>query len=71
MESLVRLQELHEDLIAFSEGRLANVERLTRELESSIQDFQKLLDKTSQNNGSRETLGKGSLSESRCAVGLC
>ena len=63
MESLFRLQELHEDLNAFSEGRLANVERLTLELEASIQDFQKLLDKTSQNNASREALGKGLLSQ--------
>lgn len=63
MESVVRLQELHEDLIAFSEGRLANVERLTQELETSIQDFQKLLEKSKQDPGSRDTLGKGSLPE--------
>jgi hypothetical protein len=60
MDSLARLQELHEDLLAFSEGRLANVERLKQELETSIHDFQKLLEKTNQNNGSRETLSKGS-----------
>jgi len=59
MESLARLQELHEDLIAFSGGSFANVERLKEELETSIEDFQKLLDKSSQNNSSRETLRKG------------
>lgn len=66
MESLTRLQELYEDLTAFSEGRLAHVERLTQELESSIQDFQHLLDKTSQNNASRDTLVRGGLPEGLC-----
>jgi nuclear pore complex protein Nup205 len=65
MESLARLQELYEDLTTFSEGKLAHVERLTQELESSIQDFRHLLDKSSQNNASRETLGKGSHLEGR------
>lgn len=59
MDSLARLQELHEDLLAFSEGRLANVERLKQELEASIHDFQKLLEKTNQNSSSLETLSKG------------
>lgn len=65
MESVIRLQELHDDLIAFSEGRLANVERLSQELETSIQDFQQLLEKSKQDSGSRDSLGKGSL------PGLC
>jgi hypothetical protein len=59
MESVVRLRELHDDLIAFSEGRLANIERLAQELEDSIQDFQKLLEKSKQDPVSRDTLGKG------------
>lgn len=59
MESLERLQGLYEDLVAFSETRLANVERLWLELEASIDDFRKLLDKPPKNNASRESLATG------------
>jgi Nuclear pore complex scaffold, nucleoporins 186/192/205 len=59
MESLERLQGLYQDLTAFSESRLANVERLWHELEASIDDFRKLLDKPPKNNASRESLAKG------------
>lgn len=59
MESLERLRELYEDLIAFSETRLANVDRLWLELESSVQDFRKLLDKRAKSNTSRQSLTSG------------
>ena len=59
MESLKRLQGLYQDLTAFSETRLANIERLWIELEASIDDFRKLLDKPHKNNASRELLAKG------------
>lgn len=59
MESVARLRELHDDLIAFSEGRLASIQRLAQELEDSIQDFQKLLEKSKQDPVSRDTLAKG------------
>jgi nuclear pore complex protein Nup205 len=59
MDSLQRLQGLHQDLVEFSESRLANVERLWLELEASIEDFRKLLDKPPKSNASRESLASG------------
>ena len=44
MESLERLQGLHADLVAFTEVRLANIDRLWQELETTLDDFRKLLD---------------------------
>lgn len=58
-DSLVRLQGLQADLVAFSESRLPNVERLWAELESSIEDFQRLLDRQQKNDKSRQTLKSG------------
>lgn len=46
MESLERLQGLHADLIAFSQKSLTNIDRLWHELEDSIQDFRRLLDRS-------------------------
>lgn len=59
MESLERLQGLYQDLVAFSETRLANIDRLWLELEASIEDFRKLFDKPPKNNASRESLTTG------------
>ncbi len=59
MESLERLQGLYQDLVAFSETKLANVERLWLELEASIEDFRKLLDKPPKSNASRESTATG------------
>jgi nuclear pore complex protein Nup205 len=59
MESLERLEGLYQDLVAFSETRLANVERLWIELEASIEDFRKLLDKPPKNDESRKSLATG------------
>ena len=59
MESLGRLQGLYQDLTAFSETRLANIERLWVELKASIEDFRKLLDKPPKSNASRESIAKG------------
>ncbi|KAF7512175.1 hypothetical protein GJ744_002337 [Endocarpon pusillum] len=61
MESLERLQGLYQDLVAFSETKLANIERLWLELEASIEDFRQLLDKPLKNNASRESLMTGKL----------
>lgn len=44
MDSLERLQGLHADLIAFSETKLANIDRLWQELEDTLDDFRRLLD---------------------------
>jgi nuclear pore complex protein Nup205 len=62
MESLERLRDLYQDLLAFSETRLANVERLWLELESSVDEFRRLLDKPAKNNASRQSLSSGMLS---------
>lgn len=59
MESLTRLQDLHTDLVAFAETRLANIERLSLELEDSIQDFRKLLDKATPTASDRDAYNNG------------
>lgn len=59
MDSLARLQGLHADLVAFTETRLANIDRLWQELEDSIQDFRKLLDKPTPGAGDREAYNNG------------
>ena len=45
MDSLTRLEGLHQDLAAFANSSLVNVERLWQELEASIQEFRDFLDK--------------------------
>ncbi|KIY04033.1 uncharacterized protein Z520_00725 [Fonsecaea multimorphosa CBS 102226] len=62
MDSLSRLQGLHADLVAFTETRLANIDRLWQELEDSIQDFRKLLDKTTPTSADRDAYNNGKLS---------
>lgn len=59
MESLERLQGLHADLVAFSEQRLVTIDRLWQELESSIQEFRKLLDKPTPSPTDREIYKDG------------
>ncbi|KAK5118969.1 hypothetical protein LTR62_000180 [Meristemomyces frigidus] len=53
---LFRLQSLQRDLVAFSEARLPNVERLSNELESSAEDLRRLLGKNKKNESSRRVL---------------
>ncbi|KAG9563410.1 nuclear pore complex subunit Nup192, partial [Aureobasidium melanogenum] len=55
-DSLTRLQGLQADLVAFSESRLLNVDRLWTELEDSIADFRKLLDRQNKSDKSRQAL---------------
>jgi nuclear pore complex protein Nup205 len=64
-DSLTRLQGLQADLVAFSESRLLNVDRLWTELEDSIADFRKLLDRQSKNDRSRQALKAGMLVKTR------
>lgn len=59
MESLERLQALHADLTAFTEGRLANIERLLDELNASVDDFKKLLDKPTASAADRDQYNNG------------
>lgn len=53
-DSLEGLRGLHQDLLALSEARLTNVERLWIELESRVEEFRKLLDKPPKNEKSRQ-----------------
>ena len=64
-DSLTRLQGLQADLVAFSESRLLNVDRLWTELEDTIADFRKLLDRQNKNDRSRQALKAGTLVETR------
>jgi nuclear pore complex protein Nup205 len=64
-DSLTRLQGLQADLVAFSESRLLNVDRLWTELEDSIADFRKLLDRQNKNDRSRQALKAGTLVKTR------
>jgi nuclear pore complex protein Nup205 len=59
MESLERLQGLHADLVAFTEGRLANIDRLVQELQGTVSDFRKLLDKPTPSASDREKYNSG------------
>ena len=67
MDSLARLQGLHADLVAFTETRLANIDRLWQELEDSIQDFRRLLDKPTAESSDREAYNNGTVSLCFCA----
>lgn len=58
-DSLDGLRGLHQDLLALSEARLTNVERLWIELESRVEEFRKLLDKPGKNEMSRQTVLAG------------
>ena len=53
------LRGLHQDLIALSENRLANVDRLWGELEAHIDQFKQLLDKKSRTEASRQAVYSG------------
>jgi len=64
--SLTRLQGLQADLVAFSESRLSNLQRLWTELEGTIADFRKLLDKQQRSDNSRNALKAGMF---KCASG--
>lgn len=59
MDTLERLQGLHADLLSFTETRLANIDRLWQELEESVQDFRKLLDKPTPSDSDREAYNSG------------
>jgi hypothetical protein len=59
LHSLESLQALHADLLALSESRLSNVERLGIQLQAHIQDFRALLDKKARSEQSRKSLETG------------
>ena len=53
------LQELHADLVALSESRLSNVDRLAMQLEEHLHVFRALLDKKPRNEQSRKVVQPG------------
>jgi nuclear pore complex protein Nup205 len=57
--SLESLQALHADLLALSESRLLNIERLGNQLDAHIQDFRALLDQKPRSEQSRQKLATG------------
>lgn len=64
LQSLESLQELYADLLALSESRISNIERLGTQLAANVQDFRALLDKTTRSDQSRNSLSTGM--EGRC-----
>ena len=59
LTGLESLQALHTDLLALSESRLQDIQRLEAQLEAHIEDFRALLDKQSRNEASRKSLATG------------
>ena len=55
-EPFERLQNLQRDLTSFTESRLANLERLSDELETSIEDLRRLLERKRMSQKSRDAL---------------
>ena len=53
------LRGLFQDLSALSRSTLPNIERLVLELEATVQDFRKLLDKPPKSNESRQAVLSG------------
>lgn len=58
-DGLVALQGFHSDLVAFSENRLQDIERLVNELDGRIEEFRALLDKKGKADASRKLLQDG------------
>lgn len=59
MNGLESLQALYLDLVALSESRISNVDRLEAQLNAHIEDFKNLLNKQARNEQSRKSLGTG------------
>ncbi|OAX85515.1 hypothetical protein ACJ72_00104 [Emergomyces africanus] len=60
-DELDGLRGLYQDLSALSRSALPNVERLVFELEATVQDFRKLLDKPPKKNESRQSVLSGKI----------
>ena len=58
-EDTARLRGLYQDLSSLSDSSLVNIDRLCLELEASIHDFRKLLEKPPKNNASRQKVLSG------------
>lgn len=69
---LERLQDLQRDLVSFTESRLANLDRLSEELETSIEDLRRLLERKRKSQSSRDALSatpSGSPPEVKVQIG--
>ncbi|KAM3083833.1 hypothetical protein ACMFMG_002057 [Clarireedia jacksonii] len=61
LNSLDSLQALHSDLLALSDSRLSNLDRLAAELEAHVEAFRSLLDHKPRNDQSRKSIQTGKL----------
>ncbi|KAI9758701.1 MAG: hypothetical protein M4579_002876 [Chaenotheca gracillima] len=59
--SIEEVRGLFQDLLAFSESQITNVERLALQLEARIEDFRNLLDKPAKNEKSRQAVNSGTI----------
>ena len=57
--SLNEIQALHSDLLALSNSRLSNLDRLAIELEAHITAFRNLLNQKNRNEQSRQSITNG------------
>lgn len=58
-DDLVSLRGLHQDLLALEKSQLLDIERLLVDLEYRIDEFRKLLDKSSRKEASRNAILAG------------
>lgn len=58
-DSLEALQEMHQDLVDLSNSQLPVIDGLLINLESHIESFRKLLDKSPKNDASRNAVSSG------------
>lgn len=58
-DSLDALRELHQDLVDLSNSQLPVIDGLLINLESNIESFRKLLDKSTKNDASRKAVSSG------------
>lgn len=58
-DDLMSLRGLHQDLLALEKSQLLDIERLLVDLESRIEKFRKLLDKSPRNEASRNAILSG------------
>lgn len=69
LSGLEGLESLHRDLLAISESRLLNIERLCVQLESRIDEFRGFLHKSPRNEESRKKLATGKSINSHLPLG--
>jgi len=58
-DSLDALRELHQDLVDLSNSQLPVIDGLLVNLESNIESFRNLLDKSAKNDASRKAVSSG------------